>query len=235
MQHTSSTDESASLTRNSSRSSSSSSKGSIIKATLCRSTCLTIDPGAEHKCSMECIDKYPIHHAARQGSFRRLKLLLEDPACSKCPLGPDECLGRTPLHYAVSTGNVEKGLVCTKMLLECRQLTEHANAAEKIKGYVNHLDKCGKTALHLAAKNEATQIVIELLTNQAEFDISSNDGSCALREIYKNTPIAMEEALNQSISYLEKCSRPTLPSDNVSVKNNEFDFTRTCVNVCLDF
>lgn len=121
------------------------------------------------------------------------------------------------------------------MLLECHQVTNSSDAAEKMKQYVNHLDKFRKSALHLAAKNEATHIVIELLRHQADFDVSSVDGVCALREIYKNTPDAMEEALNQSISYVALCSRPNLPGDNISVYQDEFDFTKTCINVCLDF
>lgn len=64
---------------------------------------VTIDEDL-HKCSIQCVDKYPIHHAARFGNFRKLKELLDDPNCSKCPLEPDECLGRTPLHYACATG-----------------------------------------------------------------------------------------------------------------------------------
>ena len=131
---------------------------------------------------------------------------------------------------------MDKGFVCAKILLECRQITVHPNAAEKIKHYVNHLDKFNKSALHLAAKNEATKIVILLLKNQADFDVRSVDGVCALREIYKNTPDAMDEALNQSITYVEKCHRPTLSSDNISLAgHNEFDFTRTCINACLNF
>jgi hypothetical protein len=63
---------------------------------------------------------------------------------------------------------------------------------------------------------------------------SSLDGTCALRAIYKSTPNAMEEALNQSITYVENCARQTLPSDNVTMINH-FDFTKTCVNVCLGF
>jgi ankyrin repeat protein len=58
-----------------------------------------------------------------------------------------------------------------KILLKCKQLMSYPNAAEKIKGYVNHLDHHLKSALHLAAENEATAIVVELLTNQANFDI----------------------------------------------------------------
>ncbi|OXA57807.1 Transient receptor potential channel pyrexia [Folsomia candida] len=191
---------------------------------------VTIDEDL-HKCSIQCVDKYPIHHAARFGNFRKLKELLDDPNCSKCPLEPDECLGRTPLHYACATGNVEKGLICVKLLLDCNKIKTHTNAAEHIKRYVNHLDKFGKSPLHLAAKNEATAIVIELLTNRANFDISSLDGTCALREIYKSTPNAMEEALNQSIGYIETCGRVTLPSDNISIAQDGelFDFTRTPV------
>lgn len=47
----------------------------------------------------------------------------------------------------------------------------------------------------------------------------------------------MEEALNQSIGYIETCGRVTLPSDNISIAQDGelFDFTRTCVNICLDF
>jgi len=70
-----------------------------------------------------------------------------------------------------SAGNVEKGLVCMKILIESRQIMSYPNPAEKIKGYVNHLDHQRKSALHLAAENEATSIVVELLTNQANFDI----------------------------------------------------------------
>lgn len=68
-------------------------------------------------------------------------------------------------------GNVEKGLVCVKLLLECSKVKTPVNAAEHVKRYVNYLDRRGKSALLLAAKNEATDIVIELLTRQADFDV----------------------------------------------------------------
>lgn len=94
MEHTSSTDENASLTRNTSRSSSSSSSSyKKCKSALCS---IRIDGSdvKEHKCSAECLDKYPIHHAARRGNFKLLRQLLDDPLCSNCPLEPDECLGK---------------------------------------------------------------------------------------------------------------------------------------------
>src|SRR5581483_3533281 len=102
-------EETVSLTRNSSQSSESSSNGSkkakkIKKCITNRFHTVDIDEKG-HVCSQSCIDKYPIHHACRMGDFQKLKDLLGDPNLKCCPLIPDECLGRTPLHYACSTGN----------------------------------------------------------------------------------------------------------------------------------
>ncbi|CAL8143317.1 unnamed protein product [Orchesella dallaii] len=241
-----------------------------------------------HKCTVDCLNRYPIHHAARMGRFKELKRLLDEhcpalpdedenlgegevdasiPAplgdsqipqpepydqkphkCSKhkcCPLERDECLGRTPLHYAAHTGNVEKGLRCVKLLLECNALMVSSQyRAEKLRRFVNSVDYNHETALHLAARNEATMIVKELLVNQADLDIKSLDGKCGLMEIYKRTPAAMDDALNQSISYVELCKRDMADDDEVeeqeqaewkSTNSEEVDFTRCYVDVCLNF
>lgn len=220
----------------------------------------------DHRCTTDCLNKYPIHHAARMGKFKILKKLLDQysnpenedgenggklnvdsahapkkPVC--CPLEQDECLGRTPLHYAAAAGNVEKGWLCTKLLLECSALmVEAEKRTEKLRKFVNATDYNHETALHLAASNEATKIVRELLYNQADLDIKTLDGRCALMEVYKKTPLAMNEALNQSISYVELCKRDMgLEEEDDSSKrrtsknSDDIDFTQSYVNVCLNF
>jgi hypothetical protein len=113
--------EEASLTRNSSSSSARSSRSSTGSSFgKCRNVCDRAKQQSTkgHRCSTECIEKYPIHHAARMGKFEDLERLLNDPNCPRCPLEPDECLGRTPLHYACATGwfpcslKVESGYEC---------------------------------------------------------------------------------------------------------------------------
>lgn len=232
-----------------------------------------------HICTVDCLARYPIHHAARLGKYPILKQLLEK--CSKddnadeqevqnssaepisvpvklnsgkvisvpaqarvCPLEKDECLGRTPLHYAAMTGNVEKGLICVRLLLECSALTVDAEKrTEKLRKFVNAVDHNHETALHLATKNEACKIVRELLLNQADLDIKSNSGKCGLMEVYKKTPAAMNEALNQSISYVELCKRE-MCDDEIEAekcerktcgKSDEIDLAQSYVDVCLNF
>lgn len=208
-----------------------------------------------HRCTVECLEKYPIHHLARIGRYKALKEMLtkhvedlkNDPNPTPCkiywPFEQDECFGRSPLHYAAATGNVEKGLLCTKLLLEVIGLIVPAEKrAVKLQKFVNKTDYNKETALHLAAKNEATNIVKELLLNQADLDISSHTGKCGLMEVYKRTPLAMNEALNQSIAYVELCRRELVDDDvddtskrKSSNENDAIDFTHSYVSVCLNF
>jgi len=102
-------DESASLTKNGNGSSSNSSRSSKDStSSKCRSSRFCdksqLQSVKTHRCNVECMERYPIHHAARLGKFEQLKRLLDDPNCPRCPMEPDECLGRTPLHYACATG-----------------------------------------------------------------------------------------------------------------------------------
>ncbi|CAL8134029.1 unnamed protein product [Orchesella dallaii] len=164
---------------------------------------------------------------------------------------PDECLGRTPLHYAAWAGNKEKGLKCTKLILEAISLGVHpANVVSTLRRLVNVVDFNQETALLLAARNEATMIVKELLIHHAELDVQLVNGKCGLQEIYKRTPEAMNEALCHSISYVELCKRhktgdngekkhdakkkPTREAE--PEKEKELDFSkRSLVNICLNF
>lgn len=217
-----------------------------------------------HRCTLDCLTRYPIHHAARMGKYKVLKQLLDqytqgqcgDAATTQetapdipvlprvcCPLEQDECFGRTPLHYAASAGHVEKGLICTKLLLECSALQVDAEKrTEKLRRFVNAVDYNNESALHLAAKNEATKIVRELLMNQADLDIRSADGKCALMEVYKKTPLAMNEALSQSITFEEFCKRDMCAEDDDDVlkrkksdNSDEIDFTQAYSGICLNF
>ncbi len=97
--------ESQPLTRNSSQNSETSTTSKKSKNKKVK---ISIEDENIHKCSHLCVEHYPIHHAARRGDFHKLKTLLDDPLCSQCPLKPDECLGRTPLHYACATGKIKQ-------------------------------------------------------------------------------------------------------------------------------
>lgn len=222
-----------------------------------------------HRCTVQCLNRYPIHHAARMGRYKDLKNLLDQyrpggvpvpaededenssvdpnkpppPPRLCCPLEKDECLGRTPLHYAACTGNPQKGLLCTRLLLESKAVTVNSSQrSEKLRKFVNCTDYNNETALHLAAKNEATLIVKELLLNMADLDITSVDGKCGLQEVYKRTPGAMGDALNQSICYVEFCRRDMEDEEKEESSrktskesSDEIDFTENYISVCLNF
>ncbi|ODM96676.1 Transient receptor potential channel pyrexia [Orchesella cincta] len=242
----------------------------------------------DHRCTLNCVVNYPIHHAARRGGYMELKRLLsellppwseEENANSAAPplgeeeetsyptpssqsrdpcwaLEPDECLGRTPLHYAAYAGNVEKGFKCTRMILEAISLAVRPGSlVQVLRRLVNVVDYNHETALHLAARNEATMIVKELLVNHADLDVKSVDGKCGLQEIYKRTPEAMNDALCHSISYVELCKRFKMAKMGMGKdedsdekkkgqskklsepkETDELDFSkRSLVNICLNF
>ncbi|XP_058459318.1 uncharacterized protein LOC131435441 [Malaya genurostris] len=102
----------------------------------------------------------PLHAASLNGHTEVVKMLIQHGADVNCKI-LDGC---TPLHYAVETGRLE----ITKQLLE------HG-------AYVDPKDKTfNNTPLHYAAKDGYKSIVDVLLTNRADVNAVTVDGTTPL-------------------------------------------------------
>ena len=66
---------------------------------------------------------------------------------------------------------MQEGLACVRLLLKCDKIMHTDNVTETVRRFTNIQDSNGETPLHIAAANEATEIVIELLKNQADFNL----------------------------------------------------------------
>jgi hypothetical protein len=107
----------------------------------------------------------PLHSAAYSGNFEVVRKLIEyDPAAVNTRT---EQFWTTPLLWASEGHNFKDGSV-TRLLLE------HG-------AHINALNRNGRTALYMASRDGALEVVRLLLKHGADVDVKDNDGKTALQ------------------------------------------------------
>ncbi|PRP84717.1 ankyrin repeat protein [Planoprotostelium fungivorum] len=123
-----------------------------------------------HKTDMNIADKqgYTPLHRATQGDFEEISLLLIGHAKANLTLTTEE--GRTALHYAVATNNMN-----TVSAL----LSKNVN--------VNAQDKEGRSAVFIAVSSGSlplTKLLIEKSKQKVDLDLQDTDGDTVLHTAY---------------------------------------------------
>ncbi|OXA42833.1 Transient receptor potential channel pyrexia [Folsomia candida] len=191
-------------------------------------------------------ETFPLHYLAKVGDFEELKRYLEaHPTSAVKQISRIDFSGRTILHYSAVGVNFAGCEKCVTFILKflndlegerketfvniaVRRQTQRVRR-QQWKGddcqetihFINAKDTKGETALHLAARNENTNIVTTLLLHSADVMAVSRDGTQALKLIYSKTPSAVTELLNRSVSFDYGIDSET--------------FTKTERSYCLDF
>ncbi|CAM3045539.1 ankyrin repeat-containing protein [Legionella steigerwaltii] len=137
------------------------------------------------------VGKTPIHLAV----IMRNSAMIDELIANKADLSIQDYDGKTALHYAAESGNIQvMGKILTALLLQDNALN-----------VLNIKDNQGKTAFHYAAEYGNSELVMALTsTNEIQINEPDNRGSSPILLAYKNHKLDVFEKLLESGAEISK-------------------------------
>ncbi|CAG7834103.1 unnamed protein product [Allacma fusca] len=174
-----------------------------------------------------------VHQAATDGDSEiLLEILNLKPDLSPFCIHTEN--GRTPLHAAMLGSSCKNALKCVKTIINrfMEQLaqepeTDFEQKRNALTKFVNHKDREGLTAMHLAAEAEYIEVIKYFYDNQrCDIFIQCKNGYTPLDVMYIKTPEAVIHFLNGAL--------PTTFSHEAGNFTLEIDFRTVIGSKCIE-